>query len=500
MDYAATKMDRLRRVLAAFLGLALMAGGASAMAWMLASKPAPVIQTTLSDRQEVAVTTLRSQVQQAPVVGHGVVRAKRQVNIVPRVSGQLVFAHQNLAQGKVIPQGDLLFEIDRTVYESRVRQAEAEIRGLEAAVDRLDAEMAGLDERIANAEQLIAIDERDYATTRRLFEVEKVGTQRDVDLLHQKHLRSQDALVELKSKRAATPHLKTETQAQLDAARARLTQAQHDMDATRIACPFKARVEAVSAQQSQVVTAHFSIATLTDMGAFEISVGIDPRELQWLDAAIRPAALDGDGSMDVPSVKVIWSLPGQEFVWRGRVTRFERVDEVTRTARMVVEVRDLEMTAMAGNTTHADLPALSIGMYCRAELPADPLQDALLVPRHAVYDDRWVYVFEPDAGVSDGSVGRLARREISVLRAVNDSVLVDYQGRDTAEVCELKPGDRVVVSPLTRPVVGMRITARDGGVAAVDLPRSLARDSIPRALAALRSATPIALAAPAQVR
>ena len=177
-----------------------------------------------------------------------------------------------------------------------------------------------------------------------------------------------------------------------------------------------------------------------------------------------------------PTGKVQWSVHGQEFAWEGRVTRFERVDEATRTARMVVEVRQVDMVATVTSGS-SDVPQrLSIGMYCKTELPAEPLPDALMVPRHAIYDSRWVYVLEPDVG-SDGTIGRLGRREVPLLRSLGDSVLVDYRGRDVAQVCELAAGDRVIVSPLTKPVVGMKVRLRsDQDISA----RADATDGTPR--------------------
>jgi multidrug efflux pump subunit AcrA (membrane-fusion protein) len=292
-------------------------------------------------------------------------------------------------------------------------------------------------------------------------------------VVHQKYLRQKDAVVELKSRRSVMPHVRVETEAQLDAAQARLTQARYDLENTKIQCPFDARVEMVGAYKSQVVTAFFSIATLTDMEAFEISVGIDPRELRWLDETIRPSALGGPETADGPNVEVRWSLHGQEFVWNGRVTRFERVDEATRTARMVVEVRQADMVAtVRGSDDDASKFTLAIGMYCTTSLPVQPLLDALLVPRVAIHDSRWVYVFEPDESTADGMIGRLTRRAVPMLRTLGDHVLVDYRGRSGDEVCELLPGERVVVSALTGPVNGMKVRLRPERIASADILRS----------------------------
>jgi len=435
---------------------------------MIHTVPTPHVNNAASRPLDVATIAVEPRTDRTPIIGHGTVRAKNQVNVVPEVNGRLTQVHPDLAQGKVIHKGELLFEIDPSVYEARVRQAKAEVQGLEAALEGHDQEQKNIEDRMANAEQMLEIDRRDYDTSVNLYEVDKVGSQRDLDMVHQKFLRQNDVMVELKNRLAMIPHLKQESRAQLEAAKARFDQAQHDLENTRILCPFEARVEAVQAYKSQVVTAHFSIATLTDMGAFEVSVGIDPRELRWLDRTIRPGAEHPAFDANGPEVKVSWAFQGQELTWRGRVSRFERVDEITRTARLVVEIRDVDMVATVVSGSSDVRPTLSIGMFCQTDLPAAELHDALFVPRHAIYDNRWVYVVEP-SGDGDGRDGILARREVTLLRSVHDDVLVNYADRAGSEVCELKPGERVVVSPLLKPIIGMKVHLRDDDLARAEV-------------------------------
>lgn len=461
-------MERIRRTINVTISAVCLAGGAAVCFGLIWTKPEPPKRSRFARVLEVAALAIEPIVEATPIVGHGTVRPKHQVKIVPQVNGKLLHVHDALAPGNVIPEGELLFEIDPTLYESRVRQAQAEANRLESALERANQEMAILDEQIENVRKMLAIDERDHSTSKQLFEVDRVGTRRDVDLLQQRVLKQKDSLIALEGKRSIIPHTKLETQAQLESARARLKQESFNLGNTKILCPFDARVELVTAYESQVVTAHFSIATLTDVSAFELSVGIDPRDLRWLDEAIRPEALDLDSQGPRPEVKVQWSLHGGEFSWRGHVTRFERIDEVTRTARLVVEVRDVDMVARVNVGSVMARPALAIGMHCRVELPAEELADALLVPRHAIYDNRWVYVFNPDPDGGDTRMGILERRSVPMLRSVGDSVLVDYRGRDGAEVCDLKGGERVVVSPLVKPVTGMKVRLRKEHVTLTD--------------------------------
>ena len=210
---------------------------------------------------------------------------------VPQVRGNEIGAQEALGESNVIPKGEVLYEIDPAGYVARVHQVEAEIRGLEARLKRQDQGIANLDTRIENLKRMLAIDEKDYLTSKHLYEIETVGTQRDVDLVFKKFLHQKGLVVDLKNQRALAPHMRRETQARLEGARAELKLAKHDLAATKILSPFEARVESVRAQTSQFVTASFAIATLTDMSAFEFSVGIDPRDMRWLDEAVRSQVL-----------------------------------------------------------------------------------------------------------------------------------------------------------------------------------------------------------------
>jgi hypothetical protein len=108
-------------------------------------------------------------------------------------------------------------------------------------------------------------------------------------------------------------------------------------------------------------------------------------------------------------------------------------------------------------------------MFCSAEIPTEDLEGALVVPRSAIHEDNVVYTFRPDEG-SDGNTGTLVAREVPILRTVGDEVLVDFAGRgsndrlaisDATAECELQPGEFIIVSPMSRPVEGMKLRRRD---------------------------------------
>lgn len=493
-------MERLRLIINVGLGMLFLGGGLGALGWLVATRPKPARLARVDSVPAVSVRTVEPREFAAPIVGHGTVRPKSQIHIVPQVSGEVTYSHPDLQEGKIIPQGEVLFEIDRAAYASRVQAAQADVDRLTATLKRQESERAGLERRLEVARRMRDIAEAEFAASRKLAEENAMaGAAAAVD--EQQYLTRVDAVIELESRLEAAPLVQQETQAGLEAAKAKRVQAQLDLDHTRIECPFNARVESASARDRQFVTAHLAIAMLTDIDALEISASIDPRDLRWMDPDVFAYAMGRSDVLPARDVAVHWTLYGQAFAWSGRVTRFERVDESTRTARIVVEVRDIDISLSIG--AGASRPPLSIGMFCRTEIPTAPLKAALTVPRHVINDNAYVYVFEPEGGGEAGAeFGRLGLRRVPMLRAVGDDVLVAYaphaeqagggpagdgEGEalagaytnaaategDFAEaapagesgVCELAAGELVIVSPLSKPVVGMRIRMRDEAVA-----------------------------------
>jgi multidrug efflux pump subunit AcrA (membrane-fusion protein) len=462
MDDTSLSLERVRRRVNVALAVVALVLGGGAMYLLVLTRPEVPKRSFGVKPLSVATLTVVPTVEASPVVGYGTVAPKHQVDVIPQVNGKLVYVNEDLAPGKIIRKGERLFEVDDTMYASRVAQAEAETRRLESVLARQDAELEMLEARIANAERMLEIVEAEYLKTKVLYEEQNVGNLQLVTTDEQRYLTQKDVVAELRNRRDMIPHMKAETEALLDASKARLEQARVELSKTTIDCPFDARVEAVGAYTSQVVTVYVSIARLTNLEAFEISVGIDPYELRWLDESAHPDTLREDEGEPHAEVIVRSTLRGVEYEWRGYVTRFERVDEATRMARMVVEVRNADMVAeVRRGSGDGQSLTLSVGMFCRTELPARRLEEALLVPRHAIHENACVYVFEPDPTLEDDSVGRLGRRAVPMLRSVGDQVLVDYRGRQDDGLCELQPGEAVVVSPLVKPVVGMPVRLRD---------------------------------------
>lgn len=463
--------ERLRRIINGVIGLVVLAAGTVTMTWLIRRPAEASLSTVAAALPQVRVQRVEPVVFSEPVVGYGTVRPKRQVKIIPQVSGLLTYVNETLAVGKVVRRNELLFEIDARPYRSNVQQVKANIKQLEVQRQILEQENRGLTTRLATARKLLALAEKNYQRELGL-QTDGATSDPEIERAEERFLQRQDAISGYEHQLNLIPFRMDEIDARLDALHVQLEDAQRNVERTRIVAPFDARVELVNAQQSQVVIANLAIATLTDLAAFEVPAVIEPRDLIWANRALYARVMGRDLGTP-PEVKVTWTTMGRRFTWRGMVSRLERHDEATRTDRIIVEVPNVSIDA--ADETGPLRRNLSIGMFCQAELPAEPLHAALVVPRHAIYEDQWVYVFEPVDGDPNALEGTLAMRRVPMLRVVGDRVLVHFASEgsaasiafdDTGSLdaqlasCELLPGEEIIVSPLANPVLGMHLQRR----------------------------------------
>lgn len=106
------------------------------------------------------------QVERHPMSEDGVIQADV-VHVSTPVAGRVM--HFNVQEGSRVKKGDLLFSLDPSVYELRVKQAEAELHAAEAALDArrraIQAETANAaiaDEQVERARHNLMLAERTY--------------------------------------------------------------------------------------------------------------------------------------------------------------------------------------------------------------------------------------------------------------------------------------------------------------------------------------------------
>ena len=225
------------------------------------------------------------------------------------------------------------------------------------------------------------------------------------------------------------PHLEKAV-ADLEAARAKLDQARLDLARTSITAPFPAVVKDKSADLGAMVAEQEVLATIACTDEFWVEASIPVDRLGWITL---PAG-DAPGSAATVIGGGVDSAARRE----GRVIRLlPALEDEGRMARILISIPDpLNLAGTPGVTP------LLLGSYVTVLVDGGQLDDAIAIPRTAFRDNGRIWVMAED--------GTLDIRTVTTAWRDTQSVILT-QG--------LEEGEQVVLSSLSAPVQGMRLSA-----------------------------------------
>lgn len=347
--------------------LALIAGAVAGFVLLSASRPQ--LERTQPPAPKPAVQVMKIKAGPLPVkiYGEGTVRPLRQIQLVPQVSGRVVYASPSLVDGGEFKQDDVLLRIDPQDYELAVTLAQARVKDSESKLK------VAIEEAAAASEEWRLLNSDD-------------STQR----------RQPPALVAKEPQLAAA-------RAKLAADRADLKKARLDLQRTAIRAPFAGRVSAESIDVGQYVRSGETLASLFSTEAAEIVVPLEDEKLFWIDV---PGFTMDDGPGAAALVRTRFA--GREVQWQGRVVRAEgKLDERTRLVDVVVHV----------DAPYATRPPLAAGLFVTVEIIGRRLENAAVIPRAALRADDLVWVVDED--------GRLLFRKVDVAQLAAGEALIE---------------------------------------------------------------------------
>lgn len=394
-----------RSIVRVVLVLGVLAIGVGVFSALKSAKKAPEQQV----RQDLGVlvetrivTPLREQVR---VEATGTVVPARSVAISAEVGGRVVWMSPDLVPGGRIATGKPLIRIDARDYRLAVEQQFA-------AVDRARTEL-----ELERGRRKIA--EREWELLGR-----GPGTSPGPDPSTGGNL----ALRE--------PQLRTAETA-VKAAESGLERARLTVGKTTLSLPFNALVQMRNVDVGQLVTPGTPLATLVGTDEFWVQVLLPVDRLRW----IHVPGMRGQTKGSV--VRVRQRTQGAPIERTGRVVRLMGdLDPAGRMARVLVAIDDplgLGISTEVPAETSAERLPLLVGAYVEVEIEGDDLADVIEVPRDALRNGNTVFAYD---------AGTLAIRPVDVIWRRRDSVLVGSG---------LRPGERVIVSPVPGAIAGMKL-------------------------------------------
>lgn len=358
-----------------------------------------------------------------PLKGLATARSPRRVELAPEVGGRIAEISPRLATGRSFAAGEMLYKIDDAPYKLAVAQARAEAERLEAMLAGVDIEEANTKRRLEVAQRTLELAGRELERSRKLSEDGGVVSRASVENSEMLKNQREEQVVSLENALKLIPNQRKLTRAQLDAARARLAEAELNLGKTSVTAPFDCFIDSENAEPGHLAQPGVPLAVAVDGSTMELATPLDAKEAaRWLPVA--PVASDENFYGDLPNdpIAVHWT-EDPAVAWTGRLDRIAGYAPETRTVIVVVTVE-----ADSGEIPLAD------GMFCEIEIPGRTLDGVFRIPAAAVASEDEVLLAVD---------GRLKTQKVKVLRRT---------GGDAYIGAGLAPDDIVLV---TRPSIAL---------------------------------------------
>lgn len=381
---------RMSKMLA-FKGFPLLVLGLFiAITWVILNTKPSVPQRNAPPTPRVSVATQLVNIQpyQIEVSSFGTVRPRTSSQLVSQVSGQVISVSPKFREGGFFEAGDILVEIDPRDYLIQIEVAESELADAQVNLEEQEA--------------LAAQAKKDWKNIG--------GTGRATSFA-------------LRRPQVAA------AKARIVSTKAKLKQAQLNLERTRIKAPFAGRILNQSVDLGQVIATNTVLAQIYAVDYVEIRLPLKNSELGYVDLP-ENYRFDAENSPKYTSASVINNLAESPEQWSAKLVRTAGAfDEETHELYVIAQIEDPYGKSLLSDAGDTRRP-LKIGQYVDAVINGKQLAEAIVIPNEAIYQGSYVYLVKS---------GLLQRQPIEIA----------WQNASEALIrTGLEDGDELVITPL----------------------------------------------------
>ena len=420
------QVTTLARVIVCLVILIL---GAGVTRILVSLKKAPQVRDVHERALLVSGMVAEPATHEVPIRGFGELRVLNAVDVSVQISGIVTAVHPTLEVGAIIREGEVLFKVDDREYRAIREEAAAMLNLQKESITRLNTEVRIDAERLTKLKRSAELSLAEFRRVEALLNDDQIGTRSGIEAAERAYNMSFDQAAQLERAVQLNPIRIREAQSNRDVMQARLDVAGLNLEHCAIKAPVTGRITHVNLELGQLVAPGRSVVSLADDRLLEMHVSLDSRDAQ---GRLRVDQQGDVFSLRPTSCKVQWTEDVDEVTWAGRLDRAVRFDAKTRTLVVAVRVDPSEAFSQTGF-----LPME--GMYCRVELPCQPLVDAYKLPRSAVTFEGQTY-----ASVSN----HLKTLNVEVARIDGDHVYVTKG---------IAAGTKIITTRLVNPLEGTRL-------------------------------------------
>lgn len=329
------------------------------------------------------------------VAAQGEVRPRTDISLTAQVSGRVIDVADGFVNGGAFKENDILLKIEDADYRASTAAAKARVAQNEEALRREEAEAA--------------LAREDY---------DDLGREQDPTALTLR-----------------IPQL-AQARANFEAAQAEYRAAQINLERTVIRAPFQGRVRERIAGVGQFVSPGAQLGRIFSTDVAEIRLPLTDLDLAKLGVPIDFIESDDNPG---PSVELSAVIAGELHQWTGRIARTEgAIDATTRQIFTIAVVEDPYGTGADNNAP------LAMGLFVDAKIKGRPYENAIVLPRAALYGRDRIYVISEE--------NLLEERTVIIVSSDRDTITLSSG---------IMPGERIAASPLRGAGNGDEVTPAD---------------------------------------
>lgn len=373
------------------------------------------------------------------VTGFGTVIPCKIWKAYPEVSGKIIWLSDRLDVGEFFKKGQKLLQIDNSVYKLKVIRQKAEIKKIEANLLELAAKEKNYRATLNLQKRTLLLSIKEQKRQRGLAQ-RKVVSESTLEKQQITTLTQYNNVQNIQTNIDLIPSQMKYLQAQLEAAKALLVQAQLDLAHTVIEAPFDCRIAKVNVEISQYIQQGQEMLHADAISASEVVAQLDTGQLSILvlneNIKLGQINLSAGKYVAIPErlgLKAVikYSPNGKTFKWKAKCERLEPIDPNTRTVGIAAVVYK------PYEKRNAKRPPFVKGMYCEVDIYGQKQPDCIVIPRTAIHGDM-VYKVNAD--------NRLEMKKIKIKYKIAEFAVIDGS---------LKKGDVIVSSDLVPAIDGM---------------------------------------------
>ena len=320
----------------------------------------------------VEVVTVSTEPRAATIIAQGTVQPSKKIDVISRVSGQILAVSDHFDAGGFFSSGDMMIQIEKSDYELALVRAQS---------------------RLSEAQRAVAQERGQARQAQREW----------------RDLGDDDANALALRK----PQLEA-AEAALRAAQGEVEQAQLDLERTTIIVPFNAVIAEKKVEVGQFISAGQPVAHIYSTESVEVRVPLTDRQVRLVNL---PMIGDRGGNIEA---EVRGVFGGVEHAWTGQIRRIEAsINVASQTVFAVVEVEDPYSVVDEGKTP------LPVGLFVEAHIQGSVIDNAVLLPREALKPGNVIYVIRD---------GKLEFVEAQLLQSNSNGALVIAQLNEGEQV------------------------------------------------------------------